>query len=125
MHSKVESSPVIIPLTDIRERAKERFPGYYRFVTSAGQIVDDSLHLSEERWRLLVKELRGPLAGLIAPDDVVRFRQSKCGSCKEWNASMYFGMGGCALCKCTKLKLFWAESFCPKNPPEWNAVEFG
>jgi len=55
----------------------------------------------------------------IAPEAVQEARRAVCEACPLWNAAK----DRCSRCSCNlKIKLSWASSACPLDPPKWTAV---
>lgn len=57
----------------------------------------------------------------MASKGELRRRQKICLPCKQWDSTRWGNTGGCRMCGCTRMKLFWATTSCPLNPPKWVA----
>jgi hypothetical protein len=55
----------------------------------------------------------------LASAEVLRQRQAICEACPRWDRQRWFGTGGCSLCGCSQVKLAWATTRCPDQPPRW------
>lgn len=73
--------------------------------------------------------LTGAIAGWakagfpVAPNEAYEERLRICSSCAHWNQRAWLGMGGCRICRCSRLKLMLATESCPDKPPRWHALE--
>jgi hypothetical protein len=121
-----------ILIQDIRDRAAERPPGYVNDCISRGQVIGDSLELSDEQFEILKAKYRSELPGLnemlsdfasavlrwatagfpIVDKTVFQSRIDICLSCMDWTNNR------CARCGCYEVKHWMGTEQCPIG--KWN-----
>ena len=124
-----------IPLSELRDRARFRPPGYLEDVTSQGTIIGDTIDIPDDRLAALRLKYNLPLpnplelasnfgramASWIASGFPIvseaeyraRLGPGGCADCPHWHPGQLLGLGRCDRCQCTRLKHWLRTEKCP------------